>query len=84
MINLSHEKKSDQCFRSSVPFSFVFFPFHLYEGGRVGVGVDRSEAWFLSNVFNRLKLCLSSSKTTYFVCLLASSVWFENLSEKAK
>lgn len=41
---------------------FFFFPFHLYEGvkgGRVGVGVDRSEAWFLSNVFNRLKLSLS-------------------------
>lgn len=38
---------------------FFFFPFHLYEGGRVGVGVDRSEVWFLSNVFNRLKLSLS-------------------------
>lgn len=66
---------------------FFFFPFHLYErlkGGRVGVGVDRSEAWFLSNVFHRLKLCLSFSKTTCFMCLLASSVWFEKLSEKAK
>lgn len=66
---------------------FFFFPFHLYEGlkgGRVGVGVDRSEAWFLSNVFNRLKLCLFFSKTTCFMCLLASSVCFEKLSEKAK
>lgn len=63
-----------------------FFPFHLYEGvngGMVGVGVDRLEAWFLSYVFNGLKLCLSSSKTTCFICLLASSVWFEKLSEKA-
>ena len=66
---------------------FFFFPFHLYEGvkgGRVGVGVDRSEAWFLWNVFNRLKLSLSFSKTTCFMCLLASPVWFEKLSEKAK
>lgn len=78
------KRRAISVFEAVCHFLFFFFPFHLYEGGRVGVGVDRSEAWFLSNVFNRLKLCLSSSKTTYFVCLLASSVWFENLSEKAK
>lgn len=65
-------------------FLFLYILFHLYgiKGGKVGVSVDRSDAWFLSNVFNSLKLCLSSSKTTYFMSLLASSVWFEKLAEK--
>lgn len=38
------------------------------KGGRVGVGVDRSEAWFLSNVFNRLKLCLFFFQKLLVLC----------------
>lgn len=62
---------------SGVSFFFHHYYYFFFSMGREGLlGVDHSKAWFLLNIFNRLKLYLSSPDETAccFVCLLASSV----------